>query len=399
MTIFSGEICVLCARPITADDKNPQIARCRKCSAPYHTQCWFAAKEKCAMPGCDGKASDISAPKIKEPVGEICPFLPPEPARREGGEPSPAKCMRSSCMLFDSVEKRCALGEIAYTLASVRQSGRQTRHLVGQAVTGSAKQTVQVLNAMANSFKSTEKEIKAMRGPQEQSGKSLQSMDGVLKEVKSAIEGLAGDQQAAAEGFDRLARAVEASGVGEQVRSRRESRLAARAALRDGRPGAAVNLLLQAQRRAPDEAVANDLATAYVHYGKSEEAREILEKVLEAHPDYTPSRITLASLKLQAGEPQTAEKLLKDAPDPANPQLRAELAYSRACVAYAVGRSEDAVGLLNKALDEDPWHAPASAALADLRARRKGEPVPDAAAIALRAAGAPDRPAEEASDG
>ena len=58
-----------------------------------------------------------------------------------------------------------------------------------------------------------------------------------------------------------------------------------------------------------------------------------------------------------------------------------------------MGRSEDAVDLLNRTLDEDPWHAAAAAALEDLRARRKGPPPPDAAAIAAGFAGvkaAPD---------
>jgi tetratricopeptide (TPR) repeat protein len=213
----------------------------------------------------------------------------------------------------------------------------------------------------------------------------------VLGEIKSAIEALSGDQQAAAEGFDRLARAVEASGAGEQVRGRRDARLAARAALRDGRPGAAVSLLVQAQKRAPDDAVANDLATAYVAAGRVKEAVELLEKVLAESPDYTPCRITLSSLKLKAGEPQAAEELLKDAPQPPDPLLRAELAYAKACAAYAVGRSEDAVDLLNKALDEDPWHAAAAAALMDLRARRTGVPVPEAAGLALEAVGVESR--------
>jgi hypothetical protein len=43
--------------------------------------------------------------------------------------------------------------------------------------------------------------------------------------------------------------------------------------------------------------------------------------------------------------------------------------------------------LLNHALDEDPWHADAAAALGDLRARREGGPVPDPAAIALEVKG------------
>jgi hypothetical protein len=78
---------------------------------------------------------------------------------------------------------------------------------------------------------------------------------------------------------------------------------------------------------------------------------------------------------------------LKDAPPPTNPLLKAELFYAKACAAYAVGRSEDAVDLLNKALDEDPWHAAAAASLADLRARRLGEPVLDAATLAVEALG------------
>ncbi|HEX5136631.1 MAG TPA: tetratricopeptide repeat protein [Planctomycetota bacterium] len=385
--IFSGEICVYCGRPITLDDNNPQVARCRKCSAPHHTQCWFASNEKCTVAGCDGKASDIGPPKLREPVGEVCPFLPPETPRKEGAEAVPAKCLRTRCMLYDGIEKRCALGEIAYTLATVRQSGRETRHLLNQAVGSSSKQTVQLLTTLSQSFRNAEGNLKALLPPQERNTKTLEASVLVLGEIKAALEALSGDQQAAAEGFDRLARAVEASGTGEQVRHRRDARLAARAALRDGRPGAAVSLLLQAQRRAPDNAVANDLATAYVASGRLKEAIELLEKVLAESPDYTPCRITLASLKLKGGEPQAAEELLRDAPQPPDFVLRAELAYAKACAAYAVGRSEDAVDLLNKALDEDPWHTAAAAALQDLRARRTGTPVPEAATLALEAAG------------
>ncbi|MHC4549841.1 MAG: tetratricopeptide repeat protein [Planctomycetota bacterium] len=399
MVIFSGEICVYSGRPILVDDKNPKIARCRKCSAPYLSQSWFAAGEKCVVPGCDGKAADFGPPKVKDPVGEICPFLPPETSRKEGGETSPAKCLKTKCMLYDAVEMRCGLGEIAYALASVRQSGRQTRHLLTQAVGSSSKQTVHLLTTMANSLRSAESNLKVLQGPQEQTGSALQAMSSVLESIKTGIEALAGDQQAAAEGFDRLARAVEATGVGEQVRGRRDARLAARAAMRDGRPGAALSLLLKAQRRAPGDAVANDLAAAYVKTGQTKEASEALEKILEQNPDYTPSRITLASLKLKAGEPQAAENLLKDAPEDANPLLRAELAYAKACAAYAVGRSEDAVDLLNQALDEDPWHAGAAAALSDLRARRLGKPVPEAAALAVKAAGLKTHVEAEEADG
>ncbi len=385
--IFSGEICAHCSRPIVVDDKNPQLGRCRKCAASYHTQCWFNAGEKCSVPGCDGKASDIAAPKQGEEIGEICPFLPPDQPRREGGAPAPAKCLRAQCMLYDGVEKRCGLGEIAYALASVRQSGLQTRHLLNHAVGNSSKQTVQLLNAIASSFKGTEKDLKTLVGPQEKVVEAIGAIVSLLTEVKKGLGALAGDQQAAARGFDRLANAVEATGVGEQVRARREARLAARAALRDGRPGAAVNLLVQAARRGPDEAVSVDLATAHVHAGQVDEAALLLEKILADHPESTPCRITLASLRLKAGSAQEAERLLKDAPLPAGPQMRAELAYAQACVAYAVGRSEDAVALLNQALDEDAWHAAAATALSDLRARRTGEPVPDAAAIALHTAG------------
>ena len=74
-------------------------------------------------------------------------------------------------------------------------------------------------------------------------------------------------------------------------------------------------------------------------------------------------------------------------PQPANSQMRAELAYARACVAYAVGRAEDAVNFLNEALDRDPWHYAASAALHDLRAKRVGADVPDAASIAISSNG------------
>ena len=98
MTIFTGEICTFSGRPIVVDDKNPQVARCRKCGAPYLPQSWFSAGEKCVVPGCDGKAADLGAPKIKDNVGDIGPFLPPRPAR-EGADPAPSKCLKAKCML------------------------------------------------------------------------------------------------------------------------------------------------------------------------------------------------------------------------------------------------------------------------------------------------------------
>ena len=191
--IFTGEICRYCARPITVDDKNPQVARCRKCGAPFHTQCWFAANEKCSVPGCDGKASDIGAPKIKDPVGDVCPFLPPDPPRREGGDPTPARCVRVKCMLYDAVEKRCGLGEIAYTLATVRDSGRQTRHLLHQAVGSSSKQTVHLLTTLTNTMRSTEKEIKGLNAPQAAQVKSLGAIAELLVKVSGGIDALSSD--------------------------------------------------------------------------------------------------------------------------------------------------------------------------------------------------------------
>jgi len=381
--IFTGEICVYSGRPIVVDDKNPQLARCRKCGAPYLTQSWFNAGEKCVVPGCDGKAADFAPPKVKEAIGEICPFLPPEAPRREGAEITPANCLKARCMLFDGVERRCSLGEIAYTLATVRQGGRQTRHLLTQAVGSSTKQTVQLLNHLVASSRSTEKSVRGLVGPQEKSTAATEHVARLLIDVKGAIDNLHADQKSVAEGFGRLAGAVEASGVGERVRGRREARLAARAALSDGRPSAAIHLLEQAHRRSPDISIRNDIATALVRQGDDQRATEELKSILEEAPDYTQARITLASLELKAARAQAAEALLKDAPEPANPQLRAELSYARACVAYAVGRSEDAVALLNSALDDDPWHADAANAIEDLRARREGEVVPDPTAIAL----------------
>ncbi len=384
MVIFTGEICTYSGRPIVLDDKNPQIARCRKCSAPYLSQSWFAAGEKCAVAGCGGKAADFSQPKIKDSVGDVCPFLPFEQKRE--GDLVPARCLKAKCMLYDAVEKRCALGEMAYALASQRQGSRQMRNHVSQTVGASTNKTANLLNALVNASRGTEGAVKGLVPEQEKVVAALGNVASILGDVKTAIAALAGDQQQAAAGFEQLARAVEASGVSEQVRARRDARLAARAALRDGRPGASVRLLERALKRGPDEAVAGDLATAYVKAGLADRSTEVLDKVLAENPGYTPARITLAALKLKEGDPAAAESLLKDAPDPSNPVLRAELAYARACAAYAVGRSEDAVDLLNQTLDEDPWHAAAAAALEDLRARRTGAPPPDAAALAVTVA-------------
>jgi len=393
LTIFTGEICVYCDRPILVDEKDPKLARCRTCSAPYHTKCWFAANEKCAMYGCPGKASDIASPNIKELHAQFGPTQAKERSTRRGADGDAQDAGPLNIAWPNGME------QIPHVLASVRHAGRQTRRLLQHVVGSSSKQSVQILNAVANSSRSSEKVMKGVLQAEETANKQLKEIAGLLGGLQKAIEALAVDQQAAAAGFDRLAVAVEASGVGEQVRGRREARLAARAALRDGRPGAAVNLLHQANRKAPDEAVANDLATAYVKAGKANEAIEVLERVLAQNPNYTPCRITLASLRLKAGEPQIAEALLKDAPQPNNPLLRAELAYARACSAYAVGRSEDAVDLLNQTLAEDPWHSAAASALEDLRARRTGPPAPDAAALALSVAGVKTRSDEEVAGG
>ena len=309
--IFTGEICVYSGRPIVVDEKNPQLARCRKCGAPYLSQSWFAAGEKCTVPGCEGKAADFGPPKVKDSIGEICPFLPPDPPRREGENATPAKCLKAKCALYDGVERRCSLGEIAYTLATVRQGGRQTRHLLTQAVGTSSKQTVQLLNLLLNTSRSSEKEIKALAQPQEKVRAATENVARMLGDVKEAIELLSGDQQSVAEGFDRLADAVQASGVGEQVRARRESRLAARAALSDGRPGAAIQLLERSERRIPDISLRNDLAAALVRKGDETRAAEVLTGILEEMPEHTPARITLATLHLRAGRAADAEALLK----------------------------------------------------------------------------------------
>ena len=146
---------------------------------------------------------------------------------------------------------------------------------------------------------------------------------------------------------------------------------------------AAISLLEQAAVRSPDISIRNDLAAALVSHGDVERAAKLLQEILKEAPGYTQARITLSTLELRASRAQQAEALLKDAPEPPDPQLQAELAYAQACVAYAVGRSEDAVALLNAALDKDPWHAAAASSLADLRARREGDDVPNPTSIAL----------------
>ena len=115
--IYTGEVCVYCGRPILVDEKSSQVGRCRTCKAPYHTRCWFAANEKCVVPGCEGKAADVRESTVAG-VGDVCPFLPPSAPRREGGDPVPAKCLKTECALFDAAEGRCGLGEIAYVLGT-----------------------------------------------------------------------------------------------------------------------------------------------------------------------------------------------------------------------------------------------------------------------------------------
>ncbi len=386
MIIYTGEVCVYCGRPIIVDDKSPQVGRCRSCKAPYHTRCWFASNEKCVVPGCEGKAADVRESTVAG-VGDICPFLPPTPARREGGDPVPARCLKTDCAIFDAAEGRCGLGEIAYVLGTVRQSTRDTRRAINFVFKKSGQRSGQQYTDFERRFASAEAHFKAMAGGQNKSAELLEHVGDLLVELKDAVRDTSGEQEALTEGFDRLARAVEASGVGERVRGRRDARLSARAALRDGRPGAAVHILKSAQKRGSDEYLLGDLATAHVHADEVDDALTLLDELLSSNPDNTPCRITLSALRLQAGDAGAAEELLRDAPQPASSQMRAELAYARACVAYAVGRAEDAVNFLNEALDRDPWHYAASAALHDLRAKRVGADVPDAASIAISSNG------------
>ncbi|MGH7162998.1 MAG: hypothetical protein ACREID_05905, partial [Planctomycetota bacterium] len=191
MTVYTGEICTACVRPIVVDEKAPQVARCRKCGASYHTQCWFSAGEKCIRAGCDGKASDIGPPKVKEPVGEICPFLPPETPRREGAELIPAKCLKARCAIYDSVEGRCGLGQIAYVMATARQAGQESRNTLSLAVGNSSRQVVQLLTNLATAFRGTETQVKAFAGPQERANKAVESIAALVGEVKQVLQALA----------------------------------------------------------------------------------------------------------------------------------------------------------------------------------------------------------------
>jgi tetratricopeptide (TPR) repeat protein len=381
LAVYTGEICSRCGRPILVDEKSPSVARCRTCGAPYHTRCWFAGNERCSIPGCDGKASDIKDSRVA-PVGEVCPFLPPETPAREGDAATPARCLKTQCALFDAAEGRCSLGEIAYTLATVRQSGRDTRRVMLHATDRHSQHTGRLLAELGRRLGGAETHLRGNVERHEKLTTILSNIGTLLQEVKDELRAAQGGGDATSEGFERLAGAIEATGSGEQVRFRRESRLAARSALRDGQPATAVNLLRQALDRGADDAVAGDLATALALAGMSDEARELLEKVLARSPANTPCRITLASLLLQSGEAERAARLLSEAPDTTDPMLRAELAYARACTAYAVGRAEEAVRMLNQTLDLDPWHAAAAAALSELRAKREGPPIPEPGSIA-----------------
>ncbi|MFQ5845257.1 MAG: hypothetical protein ACE5JG_09750, partial [Planctomycetota bacterium] len=251
MAVYTGEVCSRCGRPILVDEKSPSVARCRTCGAPYHTRCWFAGNEKCGIPGCDGKASDIKDSRVA-PVGEICPFLPPDPDAREGDAALPARCLKTRCALFDAAEGRCSLGEIAYTLATVRQSGRDTRRVMLHATDRHSQHTGRLLAEVGRRLGAAETHLRGNVERHDKLTTVLQNIGTLLQEVKEDIRALQGGDQTTSEGFERLARAVEATGSGEQVRFRRESRLAARAALRDGQLGTAVNLLRRAMERGAD---------------------------------------------------------------------------------------------------------------------------------------------------
>ena len=113
---------------------------------------------------------------------------------------------------------------------------------------------------------------------------------------------------------------------------------------------------------APDSIIPLELATAYLNLGKLDEARRLLEALLQHHPDALPGYRVLCEVYWEIGAFDQAETLLADCPD----DLKNSLAYVllRGKTLSKAGRHPEAVSLYQDFLEAYGWNEPLAMALA-----------------------------------
>ena len=113
---------------------------------------------------------------------------------------------------------------------------------------------------------------------------------------------------------------------------------------------------------APDSIIPLELATAYLNLGKLDEARRLLEALLQHHPDALPGYQVLCEVYWEIGAFDQAETLLADCPD----DLKNSLAYVllRGKTLSKAGRHPEAVSLYQDFLEAYGWNEPLAMALA-----------------------------------
>jgi len=113
---------------------------------------------------------------------------------------------------------------------------------------------------------------------------------------------------------------------------------------------------------APDSIIPLELATAYLNLGKLDEARRLLEALLQQHPDALPGYQVLCEVYWEIGAFDQAETLLADCPD----DLKNSLAYVllRGKTLSKAGRHSEAVSLYQDFLEAYGWNEPLAMALA-----------------------------------
>jgi tetratricopeptide (TPR) repeat protein len=112
----------------------------------------------------------------------------------------------------------------------------------------------------------------------------------------------------------------------------------------------------------PDSFIPLELATAYIHLAKFDEARQLLETFLHYHPDALPGYQLLCEVFWEMGAFDQAEKLLAGCPD----ELKNSLAYYvlRGETMFHAGKYPEAVSLYQNFMKEFGWDEPIARALA-----------------------------------
>jgi tetratricopeptide (TPR) repeat protein len=113
---------------------------------------------------------------------------------------------------------------------------------------------------------------------------------------------------------------------------------------------------------APDSIIPLELATAYLNLGKLDEARRLLEVLLQHHSDALPGYQVLCEVYWEIGAFDQAETLLADCPD----DLKNSLAYVllRGKTLSKAGSHPEAVSLYQDFLEAYGWNEPLAMALA-----------------------------------